>query len=262
MEANPVTWFKVDDGLHSHPKAMEAGDAMALWVMAGSWCADQLTDGFIPAYMVHRLSVNGAEHARRLVEVGLWEPAEVGGRTGYRFHDWDDMQPSRQVIREVREASRKRVQDYRERKRKERDQASNGVSNAVRNASRNSATTSVTNAARTDTQTPTKPRPDPTTTRSVVGAVARAEVEGVAHETNDSRSDKGDASQPIQRQGLSPVAQAAMADMRATLGRSRPRVDRRPALPDHLLTSEAHVDTDAGTDPPDTGDIREPGRER
>lgn len=186
MEANPVTWFKVDDGLHSHPKAMEAGDAMALWVMAGSWCADQLTDGFIPAYMVHRLSVNGAEHARRLVEVGLWEPAEVGGRSGYRFHDWDDMQPSRQAIREVREASRQRVQAYRERKKKEREGTGNTTSNASRNASRNSATADVTNAARSDTQTPT--RPDPTTTRSVVGAGTRAsEVGIVAHETPDSQ---------------------------------------------------------------------------
>ena len=44
-----MAWFKVDDKLHSHPKRYRASlRAMGLWVLAGSWCSDQLTDGVIP----------------------------------------------------------------------------------------------------------------------------------------------------------------------------------------------------------------------
>lgn len=33
-------WFRVDDKLHTHEKALLAGvPAMGLWVMCGSWCA-------------------------------------------------------------------------------------------------------------------------------------------------------------------------------------------------------------------------------
>jgi hypothetical protein len=92
-----MTWFRVDDGLHSHRKAVRAGvPAMGLWVLAGSWCADHLTDGFIPDYMAARIDRDSEEKAARLVEAGWWVVAEKGGDKGWQFHEWTDQQPTRE----------------------------------------------------------------------------------------------------------------------------------------------------------------------
>jgi hypothetical protein len=76
-----VPWFKVDDKLHDHRKARAAGaTAMGLWVLAGSWSADNLTDGFIPATILPRWG--RPRDANRLTEVGLWHTDEQDGETG------------------------------------------------------------------------------------------------------------------------------------------------------------------------------------
>jgi hypothetical protein len=103
-----MAWFKVDDKLHSHKKIVRAGDAMALWVIAGSWCADQLTDGFVPDYMAARLVPGGADMADRLVDAGLWVPDVCDGDEGFRFKDWDEYQPTRDDVEARRERDRKR----------------------------------------------------------------------------------------------------------------------------------------------------------
>jgi hypothetical protein len=107
-----MPWFKVDDTLAMHPKAVAAGASLALWVRAGCWSAQQLTDGFVPTHMVAALG-GKASDARRLVEVGLWE--DKG--TGYLFHDWADYQPSRVKVMEKREAGAERLRRYRETRR-------------------------------------------------------------------------------------------------------------------------------------------------
>lgn len=100
-----MTWFKVDDSLHSHVKAMRAGEAaLGLWVMAGSWSADQLTDGWIPAYAAQRLTPRADELAADLVRAGLWIPAEQDGESGWIFHDWDGYQPSKESVENRRQA--------------------------------------------------------------------------------------------------------------------------------------------------------------
>src|SRR4051812_10187895 len=89
-----MTWFRADDQQHSHPKVIEAGlEAMGLWLLAGTYCCDKLTDGFVAWPVIERLA-GGKAKARKLAkllveakgesEVGLWE--EVDG--GCRFHDW------------------------------------------------------------------------------------------------------------------------------------------------------------------------------
>jgi hypothetical protein len=89
-----VPWFKVDDKLHDHRKARAAGaTAMGLWVLAGSWSADNLTDGFIPATILPRWG--RPRDANRLTEVGLWHTDEQDGETGWRFHEWAERQPLR-----------------------------------------------------------------------------------------------------------------------------------------------------------------------
>jgi len=94
-----MTWFKVDDTLAFHHKTVAAGvPALGLWVRAGSWCAQTLTDGFVPEHMVPALADGDVGLARRLVEAGLW--CRVKG--GYAFHGWANYQPSRQSIEDRR----------------------------------------------------------------------------------------------------------------------------------------------------------------
>lgn len=89
-----MAWFKVDDKLHDHRKARAAGTAaMGVWLLAGSWAADNLTDGFIPATILPRWG--RPRDASRLVDVGLWHADEQDGEQGWRFHEWAERQPTR-----------------------------------------------------------------------------------------------------------------------------------------------------------------------
>lgn len=93
-------WFKVDDSFFSNPKtAMLSDGATALWIRSGSWSAQQLTDGFIPARMVPMFR-GSDDSVRELCEVGLWERDDE--RDGYRFHDWSDYQPDAEEVDALR----------------------------------------------------------------------------------------------------------------------------------------------------------------
>lgn len=89
-----MPWFKVDDKLHDHRKARAAGKAaMGVWVLAGSWAADNLTDGFVPISILPRWG--NSRDAAKLCQVGLWMPDEQDGERGWRFHEWAERQPTR-----------------------------------------------------------------------------------------------------------------------------------------------------------------------
>jgi hypothetical protein len=108
-----MTWFKVDDGFWCHPKALTLPDAaVALWTRAGSWSAQQLTDGGVPreALAMFRAKPRAAD---QLVDVGLWAPTV----TGWTFHDWTDYQPTRAQVEADRAATAARVAAWRERQR-------------------------------------------------------------------------------------------------------------------------------------------------
>lgn len=93
-------WFKVDDSFFSNPKtAMLSDGATALWLRSGSWSAQQLTDGFIPARMVPMFR-GSDDSVRELCEVGLWERDDERG--GYWFHDWSDYQPDGEEVDALR----------------------------------------------------------------------------------------------------------------------------------------------------------------
>lgn len=106
-----MTWAKVDDRLHSHPKAQSAGPAaMGLWVLAMSHCMAYLTDGNVTRKTVESLvGSDGVSMANRLVAVGLWE--HVG--EDFRFHDWHGYQPSARKIKAERKATATRVKRHR-----------------------------------------------------------------------------------------------------------------------------------------------------
>jgi len=127
-----VTWFKVDDGFWSHPKTATLSDAaVTLWVRAGAYSCQHLTDGVI-ARPVLRL-VGTTEAAGELVGVGLW----LDHPDGWVFHDWDEYQETSEAVKRRRDDARDRQQRARERaanKRRESrvtDGVTDGVSNAV-----------------------------------------------------------------------------------------------------------------------------------
>lgn len=106
-----MPWFKVDDNLAFHAKTMLAGNAaMGLWVRAGSWSAQQLTDGHIPSHIITALGTHA--QAGKLVSSGLWEFAEGG----YRFHQWSERQPNSDSVRAERFAARERMAELRAKK--------------------------------------------------------------------------------------------------------------------------------------------------
>lgn len=69
-----MSWFKVDDTAHSHPKLRSAGTAaIGLWTLGGSYAGQYLTDGIVHAHFV---KTNGTPpQVARLVKAGLWHPS-------------------------------------------------------------------------------------------------------------------------------------------------------------------------------------------
>lgn len=103
-----MTWFRVDDNLAMHPKAIAAGNAaLGLWVRAGSWCGQQLTDGFVPKAVAASLGTSA--QAKALVDAGLW--TKVDG--GWQFHDWTERQPTRVHVETERDKARERMANLR-----------------------------------------------------------------------------------------------------------------------------------------------------
>lgn len=108
-----MPWFRVDDDLALHPKAIAAGNtALGLWVRAGAYSAQYLTDGFVPVSMIATLGGRPRD-ARALVDARLW--SQVAG--GYQFHDWAIYQPSRADVEADRAGARERMRKVRQAKR-------------------------------------------------------------------------------------------------------------------------------------------------
>jgi len=104
-----MTWFRVDDNLAFHPKVIAAGNpAIGLWVRAGTWAAQQLTDGYIPADIAR--AIGPPAQARALVDAGLWLPCEKG----YEFHEWTERQPTRGEVEQRRKAGAERLRKWRQ----------------------------------------------------------------------------------------------------------------------------------------------------
>jgi hypothetical protein len=106
-----VTWFRVDDSLAFHQKTVAAGNAaMGLWVRAGSWSSQHLTDGHLTPEMTSALGARA--EVKRLVDVGLWHDRNHTCKdcrvieSGYLFHDWEQANPTRLEVEAERERKR------------------------------------------------------------------------------------------------------------------------------------------------------------
>ena len=144
-----MSWFKVDDGFDSHPKVLDVPlRSIGLWTKAGAWSARNLTDGAVPSAAIRLLGGTKAD-AQRLVDAGLWTVDRSGRDAVYRFHDWEDFNPTSSQVKEQRRKTAERVSNWRERRR-----------NSVTESTGNSVTPPVRNAA------PDPTRPDPTRSTS------------------------------------------------------------------------------------------------
>ena len=103
-----MVWGRMNDKFHRSRKVRElrktrAGrEALGTWVFWWSWCLDgeDLT-GVVPA---DELSRDDDRCAPLLVSVGLWEP--IPG--GYRFHNFNRYNPTREQVDARRERDRSR----------------------------------------------------------------------------------------------------------------------------------------------------------
>lgn len=114
-----MAWFKIDDGLWAHPKFLGLSDkSFRLWVRAGAYSCQHLTDGIITKEM---LAILGAQrrHCDELWTAGLWERVTDGG---YRFHDWEHYQMSKEEVENRREQDRQRKAAWRAAKQRRREQ--------------------------------------------------------------------------------------------------------------------------------------------
>jgi hypothetical protein len=103
-----MVWFRVDDSFYDHPKVVSIprsvrAQAIGTWTLAGNWCAKQLTDGVLPAHQVEEVGGTAAG-AQALVKAKLW----IRTKTGFRFKNWDEYQPTRAQVEATRESERTR----------------------------------------------------------------------------------------------------------------------------------------------------------
>jgi len=138
-----MTWFRLDDSFHSHPKVVAAGnEAVGLFVRSGTYAAEHTTDGFIAEEIaeLYGASATGSRRnpgtgkpetlAETLVRTGLWHRA----RRGWTIHDYLDYNPSREAVEKERK-------DKADRQKRWREKQGRRVTNASGNASGDAART-------------------------------------------------------------------------------------------------------------------------
>lgn len=220
-----MTWFRVDDTLAFHRKTVAAGNAaMGLWVRAGSWCAQQLTDGFVPTEIATTLGT--APQITRLVRARLW--AEVEG--GYTFHQWGE--EGRQPTRDEVETRRERQRD---RQRLHRERAANAGRITAESSDKDApffATSQVSGPGHTSVTDPADAyptRPDPTHTQETPRGAAEEVSPDHARAGVSPHGEPPPASFPDPHPGRAvsgPSAADAYRFVDAAIGRSHPHAVR------------------------------------
>lgn len=162
-----MPWFKVDDGLFSSRKVLsiprkDRVAAVGLWTLAGSWAAQELTDGVVPKYALDELGAT-LRLSRALVEAQLWLSRPDGG---IEFKNWSEFQPTRSQVEADRSKTAERQARWREKHKAETGESH--VSNAVINGD-------VTRLVTRESQDPDPTRPDPLIEDSEEGVVGSAE---------------------------------------------------------------------------------------
>lgn len=125
-----MSWFKIDDGFHCHPKVLAAGTpAVGLYVRCGSWAAQQVTDGIVPKHVAKMYGT--PRMIKALIDAGLWHQKGHDCRScpeldanSYVIHQYLERNPSRVETELARKSKSERQQRWREGKKKQ--QANDG----------------------------------------------------------------------------------------------------------------------------------------
>jgi len=124
-----MTWVRLDDTFADDPLMDRAG-AAAAWLHVAGLCYSNrhLTDGFIPAERVRRLTASGDvdEQLAELVGLGVWQ-LDAGG---YRIVHHLEHQFTREQVLLERKKTAERVRLHRQRA-ASRNAVTDGVSNAA-----------------------------------------------------------------------------------------------------------------------------------
>jgi hypothetical protein len=105
-----MPWFRVEDSFHGHPKVTDAGNAaVGLWVRCGTYSAQWLTDGYIPARVAR--GFGSRREIEALLGSRLWVPADGG----YLMPDYLDYNPSAEQVKLERKRAAERQRRQRER---------------------------------------------------------------------------------------------------------------------------------------------------
>jgi hypothetical protein len=106
-----VTWTKIDDRLHAHPKIKRAWKSnrvsLGLHLLSLSYCGAYEPGGHVPLEFVCSQLPNAVQRRRAvgaLIDAGLWE-AEG---TGWKIHDFMDCNPFGEQPAALRARSRAR----------------------------------------------------------------------------------------------------------------------------------------------------------
>jgi hypothetical protein len=93
------SWLRLEASFIDHPKvAPLSNQAFRIHIRGLCYCAQHLTDGFIPRIVAGR----NERWIQELLDAGLWE--EMGQGLGYEIHDYLEYNPSRDEL----EAQRKK----------------------------------------------------------------------------------------------------------------------------------------------------------
>lgn len=102
-----MTWFKLSDQFHSHPKVLKAGNApIGLWIRCATYSANWELDGRVPMEIAHQYGTRA--DIDTLTGVGLW----IIRDGDYVIPDFLEFNPSHEQIElnRKREAAKKRQQ--------------------------------------------------------------------------------------------------------------------------------------------------------
>lgn len=94
-------WARLDDNFHAHPRTLQSGlEANGLFARAISYCAQYLTDGYLPSEWAE--GQGGKKPVQKLIDAGLLERIEGG----YLVIGYLERNPSREQVEVERERER------------------------------------------------------------------------------------------------------------------------------------------------------------
>lgn len=120
-----MSWARLDDSFAEHPKVLGLSDrAFRVYVLALCYCARNRTDGALPPAALRMFGCR-AQHIEELADAGLWDETEHG----WQVHDYLEYNPSAAQLVAKREATKERVNRWRNAPVTALHPESNGVSN-------------------------------------------------------------------------------------------------------------------------------------